>query len=80
MALIGTHELLPIHTSEFHPVPVTLAVGEPIATEGYSVRQTDELTERMRESISRLYYEHSYLKPAELADAPPDCMENIEKP
>ena len=79
MALIGTHELLPIHTSEFHPVPVTLAVGEPIATEGFSIRQTNELTERMREAISRLYYEHSYLKPAELAEAVPDCVENMEK-
>ncbi|MGH9587726.1 MAG: lysophospholipid acyltransferase family protein [Acidobacteriaceae bacterium] len=63
MALIGTYELLPIHTSEFHPVPVTLAVGEPIETSGYSIRQTDELTKRLREAISRLYYEHSYLKP-----------------
>lgn len=63
MALIGTHELLPIHTSEFHPVPVTLAVGEPIETDEYSIRQTDELTKRLREAISRLYYEHSYLSP-----------------
>lgn len=63
MALIGTHELLPIHTAQFHPVPVTLAVGEPIETSGYSLRQIDELTERVRETISRLYYERSYLKP-----------------
>ncbi|MFZ0662011.1 MAG: lysophospholipid acyltransferase family protein [Acidobacteriaceae bacterium] len=63
MALIGTHELLPIHTSEFHPVPVTLAVGEPIETTGYSIRQTDELTERVREAISQLYYQRTYLKP-----------------
>lgn len=63
MALIGTHELLPIHTWEFHPVPVTLAVGQPIETTGCSIRQTDDLTERVREAISRLYYEHSYLKP-----------------
>ncbi|MGB7190749.1 MAG: lysophospholipid acyltransferase family protein [Acidobacteriaceae bacterium] len=62
MALIGTHELLPIHAWEFHPVPVTLAVGEPIETAGYSIRQTEELTERLRATIGRLYYEHSYLK------------------
>lgn len=61
MALIGTHELLPIHTAEFHPVPVTLAVGEPIETSGYSLRQIQELTERVREAIRRLYYQHSYL-------------------
>lgn len=63
MALIGTCELLPIHTAEFHPVPVTLAVGEPIEASEYSIRQINELTDRLREAISRLYYEHSYLTP-----------------
>jgi len=63
MALIGTHELLPIHNWEVHPVHVTLAVGKPIDTAGYSIRQTEELTERIHETISRLYYDHSYLKP-----------------
>ena len=70
MALIGTHELLPIHKAQFHPVPVTLAVGEPIETAGCSLKQIDELTERVRETISRLYYEHSYLKPPVEADTP----------
>lgn len=70
MALIGTHELLPIHAAQFHPVPVTLAVGEPIETGGYSLKQIDELTERVRETISRLYYGHSYLKPPARAGAP----------
>jgi 1-acyl-sn-glycerol-3-phosphate acyltransferase len=62
MALIGTYELLPIHSAEFHPVPVTLVVGEPIDTSTYSIRQVEELTSRVRETISRLYYEHSYLE------------------
>ena len=62
MALIGTHELLPIHTAQFHPVPVTLVVGSPIETAGYSIRQTEELTERVRDTISRLYYQHSHLE------------------
>ena len=78
MALIGTHELLPIHTSEFYPVPVTVAVGEPIETAGYSIRQTDELTERVREAISRLYYEHSYMKPPADRAAEPEKLEKIE--
>lgn len=70
MALIGTHELLPIHAAQFHPVPVTLVIGEPIETTGYSLRQIDDLTERIKETISRLYYEHSYLKPPLRAGAP----------
>jgi len=62
MALIGTHELLPIHTAEFYPVPITLAVGEPIDTTTYSMRQVDELTARLSDEICRLYYAHSYLE------------------
>jgi 1-acyl-sn-glycerol-3-phosphate acyltransferase len=82
MALIGTHELLPIHTWEFHPVPITLVVGKPIEAAGYSIRQTNELTERVREEISRLYYEHSYLKPglgAELQAGVTEEPEKLEK-
>lgn len=62
MALIGTYELLPIHTAQFYPVPITLAVGEPIETAGYSMRQVDELTQRLSDEICRLYYAHSYLR------------------
>jgi len=62
MALIGTYELLPMHSMEFHPVPVTLVVGQPIETKGYGMRQIDELTTRVSEEICRLYYEHSYLE------------------
>ncbi len=62
MALIGTHELLPIHAKEFYPTPVVLAVGEPIATEAYSLRDVEALTERLRQAITYLYYEHSYLE------------------
>ena len=67
MALIGTYELLPIHSKEFHPVPVTLVIGHPIETKGYGMRQIDELTARVSEEICRLYYGHSYLEqPARL--------------
>jgi 1-acyl-sn-glycerol-3-phosphate acyltransferase len=55
--------LLPIHTSVFHPVPVTLAVGEPIETSGYTMRQIDDLTMKIKDEICRLFYEHSYLEP-----------------
>lgn len=63
MALIGTHELLPMHAGQFYPVPITLAVGAPIETGKYSMRQVEELTQRLSDEICRLYYEHSYLRP-----------------
>lgn len=62
MALIGTHELLPIHTAQFYPVPITLAVGKSIDTTVYSMRQVDELTARLSDEICSLYYKHSYLQ------------------
>lgn len=62
MALIGTWELLPIHSSEIHPVPITLAVSEPISTKGMTMKQADALTATLQERIEGLYYEHSWLK------------------
>lgn len=63
MALIGTYELLPMHSLEFHPVPITLAVGEPIDTTRFNMKMVDELTARVSDEICRLYYRHSYLEP-----------------
>jgi len=71
MALIGTHELLPVHAREFFPVPILLAVGEPIDTSGYTLRDMEELTSRLRSVISELFYTHSYLDEAEVAPMDP---------
>ena len=70
MALIGTHELLPIHSSEFHPVPVMLIVGEPIATTGMTMKQVDAVTAQLEERIASLYYEHSWRKRPDVTAAP----------
>jgi 1-acyl-sn-glycerol-3-phosphate acyltransferase len=59
MALIGTYELLPMHATHFSPRPVTLVIGKPIDTSCYSIRQTDELTGRLEQEVSRLYQEHA---------------------
>jgi 1-acyl-sn-glycerol-3-phosphate acyltransferase len=70
MALSGTWELLPMHSGSIHPVPVTLAVGEPVETRGLTMRQVDELTQTLRERIAALYYEHSWLPRPASAAAP----------
>lgn len=71
MALTGTWELLPIHSSSFYPVPVTLAVGEPIETRGMTMRQVEELTALLYDRIAELYYEHSWLPRPQLRSSDP---------
>ena len=79
IALIGTYELLPMHSLEFHPVPVTLAVGEPIETTGYTMKQVDELTTRISQEICRLYYQHSYLEPPEKPELEAITVATVEE-
>lgn len=71
MALIGTYELLPIHTHTIHPVPVTLAVGAPIETRGMIMKQVDELTALLEERVAALYDEHSWQKGSASPSAQP---------
>jgi 1-acyl-sn-glycerol-3-phosphate acyltransferase len=54
LAITGGYDLLPIHTHHFYPSKLTLHVGEPIETKGMTVRQIDELTERLRAAIEKL--------------------------
>lgn len=69
MALVGTYELLPMHTYHLSPRPLLLVVGEPIATAGMTTRHADALTKQLLEAISAMYYAHADLpRPAE---APP---------
>jgi 1-acyl-sn-glycerol-3-phosphate acyltransferase len=51
IALTGVYDLLPIHTHHIYPSELTLSAGEPIDTKGMTVRQTDELTARLRAAI-----------------------------
>ncbi len=54
IALAGVYDLLPIHTRHLYPGELTLTAGEPIDTTGMSIRQTDELTEKLRAAIQEL--------------------------
>jgi 1-acyl-sn-glycerol-3-phosphate acyltransferase len=54
LALGGVYELLPMHTHHFYPGELTLKIGEPIETVGMTLRQTDELTARLRDAIQGL--------------------------
>jgi 1-acyl-sn-glycerol-3-phosphate acyltransferase len=59
LALIGTYELLPIHVYSLRPRPLMIVVGDPISTEGLTTRDADDLTVRLYEEISKMYYQYS---------------------
>jgi 1-acyl-sn-glycerol-3-phosphate acyltransferase len=59
MALIGTYGCLPMHVYHMTPKPFLLAIGPPIATKEYDLRQLDELTARVFAAIESLYDAHS---------------------
>ena len=58
LALIGTYELLPIHTYALRPRPLKIVVGDAISTEGMTTRDADALTARLFSEITRLYQLH----------------------
>ncbi len=70
MALIGTHELLPIHAKTFFPSPVTLAVGEPLSTMGMTARDADRLTMELQARISALYFAHTWRSASAVMEQP----------
>jgi 1-acyl-sn-glycerol-3-phosphate acyltransferase len=54
IALSGVYDLLPIHTRHLYPGELALTAGAAIDTKGMNIRQTDELTERLRAAIQEL--------------------------
>jgi 1-acyl-sn-glycerol-3-phosphate acyltransferase len=61
LALIGTYEVLPMHTYHLTPRPLMLVACDPIDTTGMTTRDADALTKRMMETIAAEYYAHSPL-------------------
>ncbi len=70
MALIGTHELLPMHAKTYFPSPITLVVGKPIATTGMTPRDVDMLTAKLYREVSTLYFSHSWRTAPETGTMP----------
>jgi 1-acyl-sn-glycerol-3-phosphate acyltransferase len=63
IALIGVYDLLPIHTSHVYPdpngVPIKLIFGPPLPTAGRSPRDSEALTEELRQALKSLIDTHS---------------------
>jgi 1-acyl-sn-glycerol-3-phosphate acyltransferase len=58
LALVGTYELLPIHTYHLTPRPLKIVAGEPISTVGMSTKDAEALTARLFTAIAALYEQH----------------------
>ncbi len=58
LALVGTYEMLPIHTYHLTPRPLKIVVGEPIETAGLTTRDAEALTQRLFDIIGELYFAH----------------------
>jgi 1-acyl-sn-glycerol-3-phosphate acyltransferase len=54
MALVGTYELLPIHTRHFSPRPLELRIGTPLSTTGLKTREAEKLTQALKHAIAAL--------------------------
>lgn len=61
LALVGTYELLPMHTYHLAPRPLMLVVCDPIDTTGMTTKDAEALTQRLLEAITTEYYQHSQL-------------------
>jgi 1-acyl-sn-glycerol-3-phosphate acyltransferase len=59
IALVGTYELLPIHTYHLTPRPIRIVIGDPIPTSGLTTRDADRLTEQLFAAITSLYFQHT---------------------
>jgi 1-acyl-sn-glycerol-3-phosphate acyltransferase len=55
IALIDTFDLLPMNTYHIKCQPLEMRVGEPISTAGLTVRDTDEVSARVRAAIESLH-------------------------
>jgi 1-acyl-sn-glycerol-3-phosphate acyltransferase len=55
ITLVGTYELLPIHTYVMRPRPLKLIIGDPLLTTGLTTRDAEALTARLRSIIHDTY-------------------------
>ena len=54
IALIGTREVLAMHSPVFHRHAVRLCVGEPIPTAGLTIRDRETVTQAMKKQIEKM--------------------------
>ncbi len=56
VVLRGMYGLLPMNTYHIKPRPLEMRVGKPIPTKGLTLRDMEELSERVQKAIEQMYY------------------------
>lgn len=67
VVLVGNNDLLPMNSFHLRPGRVRMIIGEPIPTTGMVPRQMDELSARVRQIMSDIYYDHAKRPAPEVA-------------
>jgi 1-acyl-sn-glycerol-3-phosphate acyltransferase len=57
IALRGMYELLPMNTYHIKPRPLEMCVGEPISTDGLTLRDMEVLTAKVQAAVEEMYYQ-----------------------
>jgi 1-acyl-sn-glycerol-3-phosphate acyltransferase len=55
VALVGTYDLLPMDTYHIKSRPLEMRVGQPISTAGYTLRNMEEISEKVHRAVEDLY-------------------------
>jgi len=55
LALVGTFDLLPMNTYHIKPRPLEMRVGEPIPTAGYTLRDLEALSAKVKSAMEALH-------------------------
>jgi 1-acyl-sn-glycerol-3-phosphate acyltransferase len=71
MAIVGTYEVLPMNSFHLRPRPIELVIGDPISSEGHTLREMDAMAAKTQAVIEELYYARATVgeRPAPLPDA-----------
>ena len=54
MALIGTRDIMPMHVKTVRGGPVTLRIGQPLSTDGMTIKDRAKLNDLLRERVASL--------------------------
>jgi 1-acyl-sn-glycerol-3-phosphate acyltransferase len=66
VAIVGTFEVLRMWTYIIRPGKLQLIIGKPISTDGYTTKQMDALSERVKAAIEEMYYARAKTQRPEL--------------